>query len=63
MKTMSRKNMFLAMIITFAIAFIASYSGSFTSRIVSDLMFYASIGCGLVWLAMLLTGKGRNNSE
>ena len=52
--------MFLAMIITMVIAYVATLSKSFVSIAVSDLMFYVSIGCGLVWLAMILTGKGKS---
>lgn len=59
MQAMSRKNMFLAMLILIIIASVSSYSGTFTSRVVSDLTFYMGIGCGLVWLAMILTGKGK----
>jgi hypothetical protein len=60
---MTRKNMFLAMLILFIVAFVATISDSFVSKIVSDLAFYGSIASGLVWLAMLLTGKGKESSE
>jgi hypothetical protein len=55
--------MFLAMLILFIVAFVATISDSFVSKIVSDLAFYGSIASGLVWLAMLLTGKGKESSE